>query len=162
MKNLLFTLILLFSLHSFSQDYAQPTNPVSDVIILKGIDFEGVENALQTSETLEVNLNATAVHQEVALYPDSRMGAELLRIKPPESISTVPRSVQEARRPESQALYKQEQRTTGSSSNLRVRRAAWFSHPLQRRRAMDVDGVGVAVAGVAARPPPRIENPIAP
>ena len=45
MKNLLFTLILLFSLHSFSQDYAQPTNPVSDVIILKGIDFEGVENA---------------------------------------------------------------------------------------------------------------------
>lgn len=45
MKNLFFTLILLFSLHSFSQLNNVASNPVSDVIILKGIDFEGVENA---------------------------------------------------------------------------------------------------------------------
>ena len=45
MKNLLFTLILLFSLHSFSQDYTHSSNPVSDVIILTAIDYQGVENA---------------------------------------------------------------------------------------------------------------------
>ena len=45
MKNLLFTLILLFSLHSFSQDYTHSSNPVSDVIILKVLILKGVENA---------------------------------------------------------------------------------------------------------------------
>ena len=45
MKNLLFALILLFSLHSFSQDYTHSSNPVSDVIILTAIDYQGVENA---------------------------------------------------------------------------------------------------------------------
>lgn len=44
MKKILFTLTLLFSLHSFGQD-STSSNPVSDVIILTGIDYEGVENA---------------------------------------------------------------------------------------------------------------------
>ena len=45
MKNLLFTLTLLFSLHSFGQDYSHSSNPVSDVIILTATDYQGVENA---------------------------------------------------------------------------------------------------------------------
>ena len=45
MKNLLFTLTLLFSVHSFSQDFSHSSNPVSDVIVLLGIDYQGVENA---------------------------------------------------------------------------------------------------------------------
>ena len=45
MKKILFTLTLLFSLHSFGQGYTHSSNPVSDVIILTAIDYQGVENA---------------------------------------------------------------------------------------------------------------------
>jgi len=50
MKNLLFTLVLLFSLHSFGQDYAYPSNPVSNVYMIDGNDIIGIENAITVPE----------------------------------------------------------------------------------------------------------------
>jgi len=41
MKNLLFTLVLLFSLHSYGQ-----SNPVADAFIIMAYDVEGTDNAL--------------------------------------------------------------------------------------------------------------------
>ena len=43
MKNLLFTLVLLFSLHSYGQ-----SNPVADAFIIMAYDVEGTDNALDT------------------------------------------------------------------------------------------------------------------
>ena len=43
MKNLLFTLTLLFSIHSFAQDDSY-SNPVSDSFIIMAYDVEGIDN----------------------------------------------------------------------------------------------------------------------
>jgi len=45
MKNLLFTLVLLFSLHSFAQDDSY-SNPVSDTFFIMATDVQGSDNAL--------------------------------------------------------------------------------------------------------------------
>jgi len=46
MKNLLFTLVLLFSLHSFGQDNAHVSNPVSAVYIFTAPELNSFANAV--------------------------------------------------------------------------------------------------------------------
>ncbi|HIG90686.1 MAG TPA: T9SS type A sorting domain-containing protein [Flavobacteriaceae bacterium] len=50
MKNLLFTLVLLFSLHSFGQDFAYPSNPVTAAYIIDCNDITGFNNAITVPE----------------------------------------------------------------------------------------------------------------
>ena len=45
MKNLLFTLVLLFSLHSFGQENHNVSNPVSAVFYLLSEEYNSIENA---------------------------------------------------------------------------------------------------------------------
>ena len=49
MKNLLFILVLLFTLHSFAQQDSY-SNPVADSFIIKSIDCNGPENAIAIPE----------------------------------------------------------------------------------------------------------------
>jgi hypothetical protein len=96
-----------------------------------GGGYPAVENALQSSETIEVNLNAIGVHHEVGLTGDTRLGASLLHVKPPGLSSVLPTDVLDAGRMESRDLHRQEQRSGGSANTatVRQRRASWFAQP---------------------------------
>ncbi len=50
MKKTLLIFTLLFSLHSFGQDYTNLSNPVSDLKIFMGTDYLGIDNAVIVPE----------------------------------------------------------------------------------------------------------------
>ena len=92
--------------------------------------YPGVEQALATSDVLETSLNVLGTRHAVGLTRDTRLGDHLTLTRPPGESQVLPSSVIEEGRTESQALYKQEQRT-GGAATTRQRRAGWFSNNQQ-------------------------------